>query len=342
MWAASCAVMASGRRVLVLPFASAGPRRRKDGLQFLVAGGEDGLVIEVFSFGTTTGMTILTGPSGLSALAEMADALGEKVPPPSDGMARVTVALRATKGRVLAADRELFEGIVSWDLGAPSLPRSLPVRIEPEARRIMFQELEPGALLDLVRLAAGAMPETARQRAFRLYDAKDLAGARLAVEEALAANPRDGTARLLLAQVQEKLGELEAALQAYSEVVASGTGRAQARSGRARVQEKLGRTEEALADLDALIAAGDNTREPRLWRARLLLGQGRAAEALVDLDAGLAVPGFSADIAHKLRSEALAALGRNEEAAQALALSKQNESSFSAMFDSFGAKGPPR
>lgn len=79
-----------------------------------------------------------------------------------------------------------------------------------------------------------------------------------------------------------------------------------------------GQFDEALGIVSSVMAKeSEPAQETLLWRAGVYAKWGRYAEALADADAALVLPGNDAIGAHKMRAQALRALGRMDEAQQA-------------------------
>ncbi len=92
-----------------------------------------------------------------------------------------------------------------------------------------------------------------------------------------------------------------------------------------------GHFQQAVDIVESVMTAENGpSQETLLWRGRIYEKWGRHADALTDADAALVLPGNDAVGAHKMRANALRALGRKTEADQA-EVERQNVAKPSAM-----------
>lgn len=154
-----------------------------------------------------------------------------------------------------------------------------------------------------------ADPDTSPAEALRLCDlALDLAGDRLDAPNRARVAFNAGVAAL-------DLGLLGRAGVRLDQAVALDPSMAAARVSRAQVRERRGDVDGALDDYARAIEVDPRSAGPRLGRGRLLLTTGRAEAALADLDAAVErAPEWAAN--WQARGEALFALGRYPAAAR--------------------------
>jgi choline-sulfatase len=209
--------------------------------------------------------------------------------------------------------------------------RSMP-NVAPEALwRVAALKLEAGqreearALLARVPQAELRLPEAAA----RLARAERAAGrpelARTRVDGALRDYPNDPELWLLKAELIDQAGDLRAALAARRNALQLAPGRPHLENAVAWTLGRLGRN---LAEAETLAsrAIAKLGRKPALLDtlATVRTAQGRFAEALALAEEGLAAAaaGDRVDLSFR-RAEALAGLGRREDAEQALALARR-------------------
>jgi Tfp pilus assembly protein PilF len=209
--------------------------------------------------------------------------------------------------------------------------RSVP-NMSPEALwRIAALQLEAGqreqarSLLAQIPQAELRLPEAAA----RLARAERTAGraelARTRIEGALREYPNDPELWLLKADLLDQQGDLRAALAARRNALQLAPGRPDLQNAVAWTLGRLGRN---LAEAEKLTsnAIAKLGRKPALLDtlATVRTAQGRFADALALADEGLATAaeGDRVDLSFR-RAEALAGLGRREDAEQALALARR-------------------
>jgi arylsulfatase A-like enzyme/tetratricopeptide (TPR) repeat protein len=209
--------------------------------------------------------------------------------------------------------------------------RSLPL-VSPEALwRIAALQLEAGRRHEARELLVQVPQSELRvpEAAARLARAERAAGrpqlARTRVDGALRDHPNDPDLWALKAELLDREGDLRAALAARRNALRLAPDRPDLQNVVAWTLGRMGRN---LAEADALAsrAIAKLGRKPALLDtlATVRTAQGRFAESLALADEGLAAAsaGDRVDLAFR-RAEALAGLGRHEEAEAALALARQ-------------------
>lgn len=111
--------------------------------------------------------------------------------------------------------------------------------------------------------------------------------ARAAFQRAAALAPNDSQIAGNYANLLQELGAFDEALAQYGRALALNPGFREARYNRVLVLQKLGRLDAALADLDAILAAGPADARALTARAGILKQLGRAGEAAESYDAAL-------------------------------------------------------
>jgi tetratricopeptide (TPR) repeat protein len=178
----------------------------------------------------------------------------------------------------------------------------------------------PAALAALAFLAAVAAAQTKLEQAIAKANDQLLKGK---PEEAVktltkAAEQAGAEGQVALAQLQERIGNLDAAGAAYNQAkaTATGPGRADVLAAAAEFTLRTGSGKDGLAAAKAAVEAG-TTPASLAAQARALVRSEDGPNALVAADKAVAAGPGSA-IAHVARGEALIALGRNAEAETAL------------------------
>lgn len=151
------------------------------------------------------------------------------------------------------------------------------------------------------------------KRAVALAGAGDLAGARVAVDTALALSPQDPAALALKGALLTELGEPGAALEAFDRSLAVAPHNAVVHSNRGNALAKLERRAEAVESFTRALALNPDYAAALSNRAGQRFELKDYAAALEDADLAVALsPGMAA--AHRNRSRILLALGRPQEA----------------------------
>ncbi|MES2473309.1 MAG: tetratricopeptide repeat protein, partial [Pseudomonadota bacterium] len=173
-------------------------------------------------------------------------------------------------------------------------------------------------------------------QALALHRSGNLAEAERLYREALAAEPRDFTARHLLGVVFAQQGRAEDALGEITAALALQPGNADALLNHANVLKTLGRAAEALAGFNRTLEARPGWPQALNNRGTVLQSLGRFDEALADYDAALAAQPGHVEALNNLGS-VLQDLKRPAEALasydQALRLAPQ----FAAAFNNRGS-----
>lgn len=170
----------------------------------------------------------------------------------------------------------------------PALPAD-PVQLRGITQALIRLDPPSPNLLPLYRALAGSgvtQPFLNFRIAQALIQQGDLPGARAALStfSSTATGTRDqGAILLLLAEIDQREGNLNAAAQRYQSILASGTTDQGVTSGAvqglASVYQRLGRTNEAIALYDQLIARNPQDLSKQLGRASLAYQAGLISEA---------------------------------------------------------------
>jgi tetratricopeptide (TPR) repeat protein len=223
------------------------------------------------------------------------------------------------------------EGRVEEALQLYERARSVP-NVSPEAHwraAALLVELDrreqARPLLAKVEQSELRLPEAAVRLARAEREAGRAELARTRIDGALRDYPNDPEVWLLKADLLDQQGDLRAALAARRNALQLAPGRPDLQNAVAWTLGRLGRN---LAEAEALAsrAIAKLGRKPALLDtlATVRTAQGRFADALALADEGLAVAvgGDRVDLSFR-RAEALAGLGRREDAEQALALARR-------------------
>jgi len=152
-------------------------------------------------------------------------------------------------------------------------------------------------------------------------DASDFAA------KALAANPRNVEALLVVADCHTQAGDSSAALDVYDQIIAFEPGIAEAYNNRGLVLHRLARPAEALESCDRAIALSPNLRGAQINRGNALHALGRRTEALAAYNHALVLSPNQVE-AHLGRGNVLAEESCHEEALMAYDLALALDPSF--------------
>jgi len=142
------------------------------------------------------------------------------------------------------------------------------------------------------------------------------ADAREYAAKAVAADPRNVEALLVLADCHTHAGDLSAALDAYDQIIALEPRLAETHNNRGLVLQRLARPAEALESCDRAIALSPNLSDAHVNRGNALHALGRHDEALAAYDHALVLSPYRVE-AHLGRGNVLCEENRHEEALMA-------------------------
>lgn len=305
------------------------------------------LELDLFSFGETRGMEWRSlGAVTTAALGQVATQLG--APGPQRTRSSLRLPIRDEVAPLSEAAQQPWSARIAFDPGRPRPAVQLGLTLDVARGVLELHDAPDGASLRALLDALDATtPESPRQRALRLYDEDDDVATQAALEEALRLDADDSVAWFYLGLLREKrLGDEAGACEAFTEVLrvsprSSGGFHMKARHARARCLEALGRFEEALGDVDLLLSEEEGGSNLLVQRGRLLAALGQHEAALVEFDNAVIRGGVSPSEAFEARAESLRALGRTEEAENALRAAQEARDE-DPMASLFGADLAPR
>lgn len=305
------------------------------------------LELDVFSFGETGGMEWRSlGAVTTAALGQIATQLG--APGPKRTRSSLRLPIRDEVAPLSEAAHQPWSARIAFDPGRPRPSVHLGLTLDVARGVLELHDGPDGASLHALLDALNATtPESPRQRALRLYDEEDDAGTQAALDEALRLNADDAVAWYYLGLLRQKrLGDEAGACEAFTQALrvsrrSSGGFNVNARRARIQCLEALGRFEEALGDVDVLLSEDGGGYNLLVQRGRLLAALGQHEAALVEFDNAVMQGGVSPSEAFEARAESLRALGRTEEAEQALRAAQEARDE-DPMASLFGADLAPR